>query len=260
MILLLALFLLAFNGDAPATTSAISLPIAPHVLQQIEVRRGVWMGLSADLTLQFSSGGQSASCQGYLTYDRLKEKVTLDCYDLKKELLFSYKTLDQDFEIYLPAQNKVVRGNIFELQYDPDTRLHLRPLDLYRALKPMLVEDRQARVTDWKENTLKLNVLKESDRETYVARSLLVAKNGDVPEEIFYTPGGKPSIKITRKDFTEIKMKDLKRKVPYPRITEILSLEENRKTVLIIRDAQFYLHPPEWPAKYLHAGVPSEKL
>jgi len=262
MFLLLGLLILLLKDGSPATAETISLPLAPLVREQIEVRRGVWMGLSADMTLQFVDQGQSASCQGHLTYDRLQEKVTLECYNLKKELLFSYQTLDQTFEIYLPAQKRVVKGDIFELQYDPETHLQLRPLDLYRALKPMLIEEGQAHVTDWKEDSLKLNVVKkkESGNSSYVSRSLLVTKQGDISEEVFFTPTEKPSIKITRKDFIEIKMKDLKRKVPYPRVTEILSLEEDRKTTLIIRDAQFYLHPQEWPAKNVHAGVPTETL
>jgi len=261
MFILLGLLILLLKDGSPATAETISLPLAPLVREQIEVRRGVWMGLNAEITLQFVDHGQSASCQGDLTYDRLQEKVTLECYNLRRELLFSYQTLDQDFEIYLPAQNKVIKGDIFELQYDPDTRLQLRPLDLYRALKPMLIEEGQARVTDWKEETLKLNIFKKKDSGTgtYIARSLSVTKQGDITEEIFYTPTEKPSIKITRKDFMEIKMKDLKRKIPYPKVTEILSLEEDRKTTLILRDAQFYLHPQEWPSKS-HVGVPTETL
>lgn len=248
MIILLALFLLVFNGNAPATTSSsISLPLAPHVLEQMELRRGVWMGLKADLTLQFVRDGQSASCQGQLVYDRLREKVSLDCYNLKNELLFNYQTHDEMFELYLPAQNRIVRGNIFELQYDPDLSIHLRPLDLYRALKPMLVEAEQARISEWQEDSLKINITKETEGNEYLARSLLVTKKGDVPEEVFYTPAGSPSVKITREDFMEVKMKDLKRKIPYPRITQILSLEESRKTTLIIRHAEFYLHPPAFP-------------
>ncbi len=260
MFILLGLLILLMKDGTPATAESISLPLAPLVREQIEVRRGVWMGLSADITLQFVDHGQSASCHGTLTYDRLQEKVTLDCYNLKNKLLFSYQTLDQDFEIYLPAQNKVIKGDIFELQYDPDTHLQLRPLDLYRALKPMLIEEGQAHITDWKEDSLKLNIFKKKDSgSSYLSRSLLVTKQGDITEEIFYTPAEQPSIKITRKDFADNKMKDLKRKVPYPRVTEILSLEEDRKTTLIIRDAQFYLHPQEWPTKS-HVGVPVETL
>lgn len=261
MFILLGLLILLMKDGSPATAESISLPLAPLVREQIEVRRGVWMGLSAEITLQFVDHGQSASCQGHLTYDRLQEKVTLECYNLKKELLFGYQTLDQDFEIYLPAQNKVVQGDIFKLQYDPDTHLQLRPLDLYRALKPMLIEEGQAHVTDWKENTLRLNIFKkkESGGGSYIARSLSVTKQGDITEEVFYTPAEKPSIRITRKDFLEIKMKDLKRKIPYPKITEILSLEEDRKTTLIIRDAQFYLHPLEWPSKP-YSGIPKETI
>lgn len=261
MFILLGLLILLLKDGSPATAETISLPLAPLVREQIEVRRGIWMGLNAEITLQFADQGKSASCQGHLTYDRLQEKVTLECYNLKKQLLFSYQTLDQDFEVYLPAQNKVIKGDIFELQYDPDTHLQLRPLDLYRALKPMLIEEGQARVTDWKDDSLRLNVFKkkESGDGTYIARSLSITKYGDITEETFFTPAEKPSIKITRKDFTEIKMKDLKKKIPYPKVTEILSLEEDRKTTLIIREAQFYLHPLEWPAK-VHTGVPTETL
>jgi len=262
MFILLGLFILLFNDGSPASAEAISLPIAAHVQQQIEARRGIWMGLTANLTLQFNEKGHSASCQGRLTYDRIKEKVTLDCYNLKKELLFSYQTLDQNFEVYLSSQNKVIRGDIFELQYDPDTHIQLRPLDLYRALKPILIEGTQTRVTDWSEDSLRLNVIKNKDPGpgNYISRSLLVTKKGDVIEETFYTPKEEPSIKITRRDFSEHKMKDLNRKVPYPKITEILSLEEDRKTTLIIREIKLYLHPQEWPAKRFPETIPVETL
>ncbi len=222
------------------------------------------MGLEADLTLQFSDEGRGASCQGKLTYDRLREKVMLDCANLKNELLFRYKTLDLNFELYLPGQKKVIRGNIFDLQFDPDVSVYLLPQDLYRALKPMLIEPRQARLTGWDHdahrgqvlnsdlspmgNRFKLNVLKNGrDNHPYLARTLLVTKQGDVPEETFYQQNGTPQVLIRRTDFIESKMADLKKKVFYPRVTEIQSLTTPRKTILIIRSARFWLHPKEWP-------------
>ena len=250
MLIALFLSLLLLNPFAPGARAEIVLPSLPHILDQMELRRGVWMGLQADLTLQFSGENYSASCQGKLTYNRLREKVTLDCTNLKNDLLFSYKTMDDHFELSLPGQHKVIRGNIFDLQFDPDVSVHLMPQDLYRALKPTLIDLREARLKSWDGETFRLSVLKRTENHaSYLGRTLVVTKQGDVPEETFYTPDGTPNILIKRRDFMEIKMADIKNKIFYPRTTEIQSLTTPHKTTLIIRSAKFYLNPPEWPDK-----------
>ena len=108
-----------------------------NIVKQIEARRASWIAFKAKVMLHFyQEEEEKASCFGRLLYDRLEEKVVLSCVDNRNKLLFTFKTSDRDFELYLPAMKNVYEGNIFSLSDSPEINSHLKPLDLYRALKP----------------------------------------------------------------------------------------------------------------------------
>jgi hypothetical protein len=117
------------------------------ILQKIESRHYRWIAIRADVLLFFAKAGDpNAMCGGELLYQRLDERMLLTCVDARQELIFVFRTFDRRFDLYLPAQNTVYHGSIFDLEDSPDIESHLKARDLYRALKPMAVDPRRARV------------------------------------------------------------------------------------------------------------------
>ncbi len=258
--MLLALF---FQKEgSPDPLPAATCLTLPGVIQQMTTRSGPWNGFKASVTLEFVTEMTHAACQGELTYSRLEEKAALDCYNLKRKLLFSYTAKDEEFELYLPGTGKVTHGNIFDVKYSPEITLHLEPLDLYRALKIMPVIPEQASLEN---RTLGTSQIRVQNRLTHtLARTLEVSPEGDVVRETFYRPNETPDIEITRTGHQAYPVVDSSRrgKTHYPEKVEIQSLESPRKTRLVFRRIAFYtaLGPDDWPKSRLNAGTLAERL
>jgi len=144
-------------------------------------------------------------CGGELLYQRLDERMFLSCVDTQKELVFAFRTLDRRFDLYLPAQNTVYHGSIFDLEDSPDIESHLKARDLYRALKPMAVDPRRTKVEHTSSAITNLNVYGSKDAEGTLVRKLYLTPEGDVRGEIFYNANGRPVTEVQRYDFRELR-------------------------------------------------------
>ncbi len=194
---LAVLFLFSLLGfAAPA-------PSAKELLLKIEKRRGPWISFRADLEIRFSTAdGESASCRGKMAYHRLDEKILLECFSEHHELLFIFKTLDKNFDLYLPSQRALFRGSIFSLEDSPSIESRLRALDLYRALKPSAIPlDAQIQPYPDPAGPEKwlLRIYHSNKGDPFLARELAVTEEGDVVNETYYQPGlGGPGVRIER--------------------------------------------------------------
>ena len=223
----------------------------------MESRRGTWIGLKADISFEFLfPEGRKAQCKGALAYQRLREKILLKGMNEKGELLFVFKTEDRDFEIFFPGENKSYRGNIFSLQDSPDIESALRPLDLYRALKPMIVQLGSAEIESRNDEGEHLAVRSE-ERETHpVTRRLSVTKEGDVPQEIYYSADGKPEVTIQRFEFKTIHpAMDPSATIVFP--TEI-SLESPERHITVLMTFERLKFLPDLAPEDLDYTPPAE--
>jgi len=188
----------AFADPAPNTE-------LEGILQKIESRHYRWIAIRADVLLFFAKAGDSnAMCGGELLYQRLDERMFLTCVDTRQELMFVFRTLDRRFDLYLPAQNTVYHGSIFDLEDSPDIESHLKARDLYRALKPMAVDSRRTKVERTNSAITSLDVYDRSNNEESLVRKLYLTPEGDVRGELFYNSKGHPVTEIQRYDFHEL--------------------------------------------------------
>jgi hypothetical protein len=176
------------------------------ILRKIESRHYRWIAIRADVFLFFAKGGDpNAMCDGELLYQRLDECMLLTCVDAQQELIFIFRTFDRRFDLYLPAQNTVYHGSIFDLEDSPDIESHLKARDLYRALKPMAVDVRRAKIERTNSAITSLDVYGRNDHEGALVRKLYLTPEGDVRGELFYNTAGRPVTEIQRYDFLEIR-------------------------------------------------------
>ncbi len=176
------------------------------ILQKIESRHYRWIAIRANVLLFFAKSADSnAMCGGELLYQRLDERMFLTCVDARQELMFVFRTLDRRFDLYLPGQNTVYHGSIFDLEDSPDIESHLKARDLYRALKPMAVDSRRTKVERTNFAITSLDVYGRNDDEGTRVRKLYLTPEGDVRGELFYDPKGRPVTEIQRYDFREIR-------------------------------------------------------
>lgn len=225
--------------NSPASSA---LPTVGKIAGQIESRRSAWIVLKAKLMVHFyQEGRQRASCLGQFLYDRIEEKAALSCVDHQNKLLFVFKTLDRQFELYLPAARAVYEGNIFVLSDSPDIESHLKPLDLYRALKPLAIPLDEAAVESQDKDYTGLKVYAKRHDKPYLARRLLATSEGDVPFEIYYSENEEPATIIRRSDYRKIPLPDegSKEKVVFPRQIEIESAARKNKTLLLFKKIEF---------------------
>lgn len=171
------------------------------VIQRLELRRGNWVGLKADVELQFENAkSQTASCHGQLLYQRLDERIDLRCLNDQQKLVFVFKTSDREFELFLPGRKTFFKGNIFQLNDSPSIESHLRPLDLYRAFKPALLQAQNTLIKQIADGKLELLAQKND----VTVRKLEITNQGDILSETYYAPDERISVEITREDFQKI--------------------------------------------------------
>lgn len=176
------------------------------ILQKIESRHYRWIAIRANVLLFFAKGeDSSAMCGGELLYQRLDERMFLTCADAQQKLVFIFRTFDRRFDLYLPSQNTVYHGSIFDLEDSPDIESHLKARDLYRALKPMAVDPRRAKIERANSAMTSVDVYSRNGPEEMLARKLYLTPEGDVRGELFYNAEEKPVTEIQRYDFQEIR-------------------------------------------------------
>ncbi|MBI3307575.1 MAG: hypothetical protein HYZ84_07215 [Candidatus Omnitrophica bacterium] len=240
------LFLLSFfffmSSFSPLSLGASTSSTPEAVAKQIENRRISWVALKARVVLHFyQEDREKASCFGRLLYERLQEKVVLSCVGRQNKLLFVFKTLDRSFELYLPALKTVYEGNIFALSDSPEIDSHLKPLDLYRALKPMTFAAAESEIEKQDETHTAVKIYSERHNKRYLARKILATREGDVPVEIYYSENEEPETLIQRSDYQEILLpgQRSKGKVVFPRQIQIDSSAKRNKTVLLFKKIEF---------------------
>jgi hypothetical protein len=175
------------------------------ILQKIESRSYRWIAIRADVLVFFAGAGNAqAMCGGELLYQRLDERMLLSCVDTHKELVFVFRTFDRRFDLYLPSQNTVYHGSIFDLEGSPDIESHLKARDLYRALKPLAVDSRHVRIERDNSAITSLEIFNARNGKDVLARKLLLTPKGDVRGEVYYDAAGRSATEIQRYDFLEI--------------------------------------------------------
>ncbi len=193
----LVLTLLLFISGLPAAQAA-----PPDIIKKIESRRGLWTSLKAGVKMEFqSAGGKKAVCRAELAYSRLAERILLKAWNAEEKLLFVFKTEDTEFELYLPHSKAVYSGSIFDLEDSPELHSHLKALDLYRALKPMLLSPSKKieRGLAGKDlHRLRITGNRGLEREVYAD------ENGEILREIYFK-NGKAATIVERSDFRNIK-------------------------------------------------------
>lgn len=149
-----------------------------------------------------SANGKKGEATCNLAYERLQEKLLLECSD-KGKPVFVFHTQDRNFTLYLTSQRTIYRGTLFDLEDAPNIESHLRPRDLYRALKfSMAVENPQ--IEDLPEGLFQLTETRTNPQgASYVARQIVANEKGQVVREIFYTPKAIEDVRIQRSDFKE---------------------------------------------------------
>lgn len=228
------------------------------VMRRVEQRRGSWIGLKAGVKIRFiTEENQTAACQGVLLYHRLDEGLRLDCFNEDKKLIFTFKTQDRDFELYLPSRRSLYQGNIFSLEDSPAIESHLRAWDLYRALKPLLVFSENTVLDAAPEGLISLQVNRSDETP---ARKLLISNQGDIVSETYYSLDGNPTLQIKRGDFQKI--------VPAPAseaesaFPHKIRIESKKEDGSNVRITEFYFEKldfsAEIPEKDFHLQLPDD--
>ena len=248
----LILFILLVGSVAVTVHSNVISSPLQGILDKIEMRRNQWTAMEADITLYFMAEAKSqAACRGELTYHRLEEKIFLKCFGESGKLLFSFKTNDDAFELYIPPKDTKITGSIFDLEDSPDIEAHLKPLDLYRALKPMAIFPDRSHIDDWKADLITLSVFGQRHLTPYLQRKLFVSSQGDILKEIYYSFTEVPFLTIRRTDFQTFGLADSRGsgKVFYPKQIVIDTHPRQKSIALTFDSLRFfsYLEKTDWP-------------
>ncbi len=238
--ILFASFFLVSNFSYAQLNTPV-LPTVGKIAEQIENRRSDWTLFKAKLMLHFFQEDEAkASCFGQLSYDRIEEKIVLSCVGTQNKLLFIFKTFDRRFELYLPASQTVYEGNIFALNDSPDIDSHLKPLDLYRALKPFVIPLNEAFVERADKTHTGIKIYSKYHENRYVSRKLVATSEGDVPFEIYYSQKEMPVTVIRRQNYRRMPLsKDTKTKVVLPARIDIESVASKTRTMLLFKKVDF---------------------
>jgi hypothetical protein len=215
------------------------VPDIASLIQRIEARRGTWIGMRADVALEFTAAkDRKAECKGKLLYHRLDERILLSCFDEKDQPVFYFKTDDSTFQLYLIAHKTLYQGSIFDLEASPQIQSHLRALDLYRSLKPGILTPAETSLKSGMEKNTVLVISRNGKK----VRELEVTAEGDALEESYFDGEEKLSSKIERGEWDEIK--GTKPQAVFPRRILISSSrgnssEELNQTSIAVEGAQF---------------------
>jgi hypothetical protein len=185
------------------------------LIRKIETRSNAWIAYRASLELTFTNDqNEEGQCRCKLTYDRLREKMVLECKNTRNGPLFTFKTADTRFELFLPAAQTVYRGDIFQLEGSDDLSSHLEPLALYRSLKLAAIAERDAEISEEKNESVTFHIRTQRNGRRYVSRALTANRRGEVFNEVYFNPAGIPRTTIQRSDFRKIE--DSARLLPGP--------------------------------------------
>ncbi len=250
--LIVCLFLL--GGNVPGLMFSSCLNAAPspsaveHKISQIENRVAGWILFQAALSLRFiTADNQTASCNGSLLYERLNEKILLQCAGDNGKTLFVFKSEDRQFELFIPERKTLFCGNIFDLNDSSEIESRLKPLDFYRALKPAAIPISKTEMEFRDHDYAFLKIRNESRGISYLARTVLARPEGDISQETYYGWDGKPRTSIQRSEFRTIRIPNSLRqlKIVFPFRIETESLPKKEKMVMEFREVKF---PPAIPA------------
>ena len=213
-----------------------------ETISRIEERKASWIAFRADLVMSFlTREGEIASCGGELFYQKLDERILLKCTNAEGKLLFVFRTEDKFFELYLPARSTAFQGNIFDLDDSLEIESHLKPLDLYRALKPAAFPSAETIMKEWNREEIRIQILGRWEDDPYLAREMVASLQGDVKEETYYSPLEEPTLIIRREGFRKIspKKKGGRNAVIFPEHVNIESPETGEMTSLFFKSIRF---------------------
>ena len=205
----LSCFLTILSCFMPVQGYALSPSSAPALetlLKQIENRHYRWVAFRADVVLFFVAPGANgqAMCGGEPIYERLQERMLLSCQDSEENTVFVFRTLDRLFDLYIPSQNTLYHGSIFDLEDSPDVESHLKMMDLYRALKPGMFDPNRSQVESSSGVSISLNIFSGPENGAPLSRKIYLTPQGDVLGELFFDQSGQVVTEIQRYDFREI--------------------------------------------------------
>jgi len=147
-------------------------------------------------------------------------------------------------------------GSIFDLEDSPEIEAHLKPLDLYRALKPMGIPSQQTQLEDRDQSSMTLRILGYKRLTPYLARRLRASTQGDVLQEIYYSVDEEPLVTIHRRQFEKHRLSDIavKETIFYPRQVFIESHATPKSVMLQFEDIQFLtlLENQDWSLTVPH--------
>ncbi len=212
-------------------------PNLSEIVRKIEAQRGFWIQMQASLRMEFSTpDGKKAFCRADLVYNRLDEKILLKGFNDQNQLLFVFRTDDRNFDLYLPRQNTVFSGTIFDLEDSPEIHSHLKALDLYRSLKPSLIDETRTQILSDTGDLVQLGIQTNGQ----LSRSVYTDRNGNTLKEVYYRKDGKPRTLIERNGFETVE-KSAKESFSYPGKIRIESYAERgaNETVMLFKSVEF---------------------
>ncbi len=228
-------FSLAFLAlSLPPVRAASDTGALETILRKIEARHYRWVAIRAEVLLFFAvSGNSRAMCGGELLYQRLDERIFLPCVDPQKNLVFVFRSLDRRFDLYLPSQRTAYHGSVFDMENSPEIESHLKPRDLYRALKPSAFDPERTVIERDDPVNITLLVYDRRSGDRSLQRKLYLTPEGDVLGELYYGAAGQLLTQIHRYDFREIPARvSSYRSVFFPKKITIVSPESQKGSAL----------------------------
>ena len=228
---------------------------ASDLIRKMDARKSGWVAMKAALRLDFVTAlGKKASCEAALVYHRLDERMVLVGRNAEGGILFVFKTDDRHFELYLASKNTVFRGHIFDLENSPVIESHLKPLDLYRALKPMSLPDPPQsalkKVSD--DGTA---FLETQSTGSYPARKIRLTREGDCLEERYLDASQNTRLRIRRVKFQGFLKPDGGPRVFFPKEIRLDSAGTGMLGETAFKKTRLYFDKVEFLS-----GVPEEDL
>lgn len=245
-ILILCLTSFFFQPSLRAAFVDQDMVTVQSLLEQINDRKHAWLGLQTRVKMIFTTAqNKTASCDGVLTYLRLEEKIFLECRNAQGQPLFIFKTEDVRFEMYLPQQKKLFKGNIFDLEDNDEFNSHIKPFDLYRALKPLPLLADEITLDNFSGDLATLMVWANDENTDYVKRKVIASSSGQVLQEQFLNPDGAVEKEIMRASYKEVAANDGSRDTFFmPHDIRLTDHIENQETRLVFHQIKLIQTPP----------------